>query len=284
MVRPSNIKNLLCAGHSLDLRRPRVMGVLNITPDSFSDGGHYWQADVACRRAEAMMAEGADLVDVGGESTRPGAKIVSVQEELDRVIPVVEALVKDLSVPISVDTSKPEVMVEAIHAGAGMINDVYALQAPDTLEVLSEHANIAVCLMHMQGKPTTMQRDPRYTHAVDDIKTFLEDRICACEEVGIGRHRLLIDPGFGFGKTLEQNLQLLHHLGEFHTLGVPLLVGLSRKSMLGAILDVPVGERLYGSLAAAVIAAFQGAHIIRAHDVEATVQALKVCSAVMESG
>ena len=231
-----------------------------------------------------MVDEGAALIDIGGESTRPGAQMVSVQEELDRVMPVLENLLKELSVPISVDTSKPQVMAEAVRVGAGMINDVRALQEPGTLAILAANEAIPICLMHMQGIPTTMQRNPHYQRVVDDIKTFLEERIRVCEESGIGRHRILIDPGFGFGKTLEQNLCLLKHLEVFLSLGVPLLVGLSRKSMLGAILNVSVDERLYGSLAAAVIAASQGAHIIRAHDVKATVQALQIYNAVMEAG
>ncbi len=265
------------------LNRPLVMGVLNVTPDSFSDGGLYTDPDKALQRAEDMVAEGAAIIDIGGESTRPGTRPVSVQEELDRVIPLVESMARALPVPLSVDTSKPEVMQEAWRAGAGMVNDVHALQAPAALAVLAA-SQIPVCLMHLQGTPATMQDDPHYEDVVAEVKDFLARRIQVCEAAGIGRDRIIIDPGFGFGKTLEHNLLLLKHLDEFHTLGVPLLVGPSRKSMIGRLLDnAPVGERLYGSLAAAVIAAWQGAHIIRVHDVRATVQALQVCDAIMKA-
>lgn len=270
-----------CAGKVLELSRPRVMGILNVTPDSFSDGGRFLDRCAALRRAEEMIAEGAALLDVGGESTRPDAAPVSVQEELDRVIPVVEAL-RDAPVPVSVDTSKPEVMAAALRAGAGMINDVRALRLPGAVEVLAG-ATVPVCLMHMQGEPATMQKDPRYHDVVADIKAFLAERVRVCEAAGIARERLLVDPGFGFGKTLEHNLLLLRRLGEFRDLGPPLLVGLSRKSMIGKILDAPPPERLHGSLAAAVIAAWQGAAIVRAHDVKATVQALAVCARVLDA-
>ena len=285
MVLPGNTETLQldCAGKRLLLQRPLVMGVLNVTPDSFSDGGLYTDPDKALRRAENMVAEGAAIIDIGGESTRPGTRPVSVQEELERVIPLVERLVRELPVPLSVDTSKPEVMREALRAGAGMINDVHALQTPAALAVVAG-SQVPVCLMHMQGTPATMQANPHYADVVTEVKAFLARRIQVCEAAGIGRDRLLIDPGFGFGKTLAHNLLLLKHLNEFRTLGVPLLVGLSRKSMIGRLLDhAPVGERLYGSLAAAVIAAWQGAHIIRVHDVKATVQALQVCAAVMKT-
>jgi dihydropteroate synthase len=258
-----------------------VMGVLNVTPDSFSDGGKYNDLCSAVARAKEMVSEGAALIDVGGESTRPGAPLVSVQEELDRVIPIVEALVRELPVPISVDTSKPEVMREALRGGAGMINDVRALREPGAMEVLSE-SNVPVCLMHMRGDPATMQDNPVYEDVVAEVKAFLAGRIQACEAAGIGRRRLFVDPGFGFGKTLAQNLALLKSLGDLLTLGVPLLVGLSRKSMIGTILNAAVSERLYGSLAAAVIAVWQGASIVRTHDVKATFQALQVCRAVRQ--
>jgi len=267
----------------MGLSCPVVMGVINVTPDSFSDGGLHYGLDKALRRAQEMVGEGAGLIDIGGESTRPGARLVSVQEELDRVIPVVEAMVRQLPVPVSVDTSKVEVMREALRAGAGMINDVRALREPGALEALSK-AGVTVCLMHMQGNPATMQNNPSYENVVVEVKNFLASRIQACETAGIERNRIVIDPGFGFGKTLAQNLYLLKKLGDFHELGVPLLVGLSRKSMLGAILDVPVTERLYGSLAAAVIAVWQGATIIRVHDVKATAQVLQICKAVMQAG
>lgn len=258
---------------------PLVMGVLNITPDSFSDGGSYPDLAASLRRVEQMVAEGASIIDIGGESTRPGARPVSVQEELDRVMPPVQRIVRDIGIPVSVDTSKPEVMEEALRAGAAMINDVRALRAPGALEVVAA-SQAPVCLMHMQGTPTTMQREPRYRNVVAEVKDFLEDRLQACERAGIGRDRTIVDPGFGFGKTLAHNLSLLNNIGRLRELGVALLVGLSRKSMLGAILDAPVEERLYGGLAAAVLAVWQGAHIVRTHDVGPTVEALRVCGAV----
>jgi len=268
-----------CAGRVLDLSYPAVMGVLNVTPDSFSDGGHYLRLADALRRAEALVAEGAALVDVGGESTRPGAAPVSVAEELRRVLPVVERLARELPVPISIDTSKPEVMREAVYAGAGLVNDVRALQAPGALEVAAA-SGVPVCLMHLRGQPATMQREPRYADVVTEVHAFLAERVRACESVGISRDRILVDPGFGFGKTLEHNLSLLRHLHRFVGLAAGVLVGLSRKSLIGALLDAPVEARLNGSLAAAIIAAWQGANIIRAHDVRETVQALRVCAAV----
>lgn len=273
---------LNCNGRPLDLSRPAVMGVLNVTPDSFSDGGNYLDSDTALKRADKMVEEGVALIDIGGESTRPGAGSVSVQQELDRVIPLIERMVGNLPVPISVDTSKAEVMSEALCAGAGMINDVRALGEAGTLEVLSVWDDVPVCLMHMRGIPSNMQDNPRYEDVVAEVKDFLKDRIRICEAAGIARHRIIIDPGFGFGKTLTHNLILLKRLRAFHTLDQPLLVGLSRKSIIGGVLQVPIDERIYGSLAAAVIAAWQGAHIIRVHDVKATVQVLQMCSAVME--
>lgn len=271
-----------CNGRTLDLSCPVVMGVLNVTPDSFSDGGHYLKSAMALKRAEDMVKEGAALIDIGGESTRPGAPPVSVPEELDRVIPLAEKLVANLPLPVSVDTSKPEIMEEAMRVGVGLINDVRALREEGAMDVLSARSDIAVCLMHMQGTPGTMQANPHYEDVVTEVKDFLKERLHACEEAGITRDRIVLDPGFGFGKTLTHNLTLLKRLSEFHSLGQPLLVGLSRKSIIGGVLQVPIDERLYGSLAAAVIAAWQGAHIIRAHDVKATVQALRICSAVME--
>jgi dihydropteroate synthase len=258
------------------------MGVLNVTPDSFSDGGLYVEIGQVLQRAEELVAEGAALIDIGGESTRPGAALVSVQEELDRVIPPVEMLARDLPIPISVDTSKPKVMEEALRAGAGMINDIRALQLPGALETVAR-STASVCLMHMQGTPATMQNNPYYKDVVGDIKAFLETRIQACRDAGIGRERLIVDPGFGFGKTVAHNLSLLKRLHEFHTLGLPVLIGISRKSTLGKLLNASIPERLYGSLSAAVIAAWQGARIIRAHDVKATVQALQICNSVMEA-
>jgi dihydropteroate synthase len=255
------------------------MGVINVTPDSFSDGGRYLGLEAARARARRLAAEGADLLDVGGESTRPGAAKVSVQEELDRVVPLIEAIHAELELPISIDTSKPEVMREAVSAGARLINDVLALRRPGALEAARELA-VPVCLMHMQGEPGTMQTDPSYSDVVVDVHAFLEQRVQACREAGIPRERLLIDPGFGFGKTLSHNLSLLRRLRHFTDLGLPVLVGLSRKSMIGVILDAAVDERLYGSLTAAVIAALNGASILRVHDVGPTVQAVKVVAAV----
>ncbi len=268
-----------CAGKPLDLSRPRVMGILNVTPDSFSDGGDFLSIDGAMARAHKMVAEGAAIIDVGGESTRPGAPAVPETEELDRVIPVIERLAADLPVPISIDTSKPAVMRAAIAAGAGMVNDVMALQAPGALAAAAE-LGVPVCLMHMQGEPRTMQRHPHYRDVVPEVKAFLAQRIDCCISAGIPAGRLLIDPGFGFGKTLEHNLALLRDLQKIAELGPPLLVGLSRKSMIGALLDEPVGRRLYGSLAAAVLAAGRGARIVRAHDVKPTVDALAVVAAL----
>jgi len=268
-----------CAGKMLDLRQPVVMGVLNVTPDSFSDGGCYRQLDAALRRADIMAAEGAAIIDVGGESTRPGAPAVSIQEELDRVMPVVERLAGELPVPVSVDTSKPEVMCEAARAGAGLINDVWALRQPGALAAAAA-SGLPVCLMHMLGEPATMQQEPRYGDVVAEIRGFLAERVRACEVVGIPRERILVDPGFGFGKTLEHSLSLLRHLDGFTDLAAGVLAGVSRKSMIGLLLDAPIGERLAGSLAAAVIAAWQGAKMIRAHDVRETVQALRMCAAV----
>ena len=269
-----------CAGKTLDLSQPAVMGVLNVTPDSFSDGGQYLQMDAALRRAEIMVAQGAALVDVGGESTRPGAAPVSVQEELDRVLPVVERLARELPVPISMDTSKPELMRELARAGAGLINDVRALQMPGALAAAAA-SGLPVCLMHLRGEPITMQRGPVYADVVAEVRDYLAARVGACEAAGIARERILVDPGFGFGKTLAHNLQLLRHLNQFTDLAAGVLVGVSRKSMIGALLDVPVGERLAGSLAAATIAVWRGARVVRAHDVRETVQALRVCAAVL---
>ncbi len=268
-----------CAGKVLDLSQPAAMGILNMTPDSFSDGGCYVQLADALRRAETMIAEGAAIIDVGGESTRPGALPVSVQEEMDRVLPVIERLAQECPIPISVDTSQPNVMREAVRVGAGLINDVRALRLPGALEAASA-SGLPVCLMHMRGDPTVMQQEPHYTDAVSEVHGFLAERVSVCERAGIRHDRILVDPGFGFGKTLQHNLSLLRHLRRFSHLAAGILVGISRKSMIGAVLDAPVGERLSGSLAAAVIAAWQGAHIIRTHDVRETVQALRVCAAV----
>lgn len=272
-----------CAGKVLDLSRPAVMGVLNVTPDSFSDGGRYLQWDAALRRAETMVEEGAALIDVGGESTRPGASPVSVQEELDRVLPVVERLARELPVPISVDTSKPEIIREAARVGVGLINDVRALRQPGALEAAAA-SGLPVCLMHLRGEPATMQQEPVYADVVAEVHAFLTERIRVCESAGISRERILVDPGFGFGKTLDHNLLLLRHLDRFTDLAAGVLVGISRKSMIGALLNAPLGERLSGGLAAAVIAFWQGASVIRAHDVRETVRALCVCAAARAAG
>ena len=272
-----------CAGKRLDLGRPAVMGVLNVTPDSFSDGGRYLKLDDALRRAEIMAGEGAAIIDIGGESTRPGAAAVSIQQELDRVVPLVERLARALPIPISVDTSKAELMREAVAAGAGLINDVRALRGPGALEAAAA-AGVPVCLMHMQGEPGDMQRAPRYDDAVAEVRAFLAERVRLCETAGIAREKILVDPGFGFGKSVSHNLSLLRHLDRLLDLAAGVLIGVSRKSMIGALLDAPVAERLSGSLAAAVLAAWQGARVIRAHDVRETVQALRVCAAVAAAG
>ena len=272
-----------CNGRPLDLSHPRVMGILNVTPDSFSDGGRFLALEAALDQARAMAAAGAAVIDVGGESTRPGAAPVSEAEELERVIPVIEVLHREIDLPISVDTSKPAVMREAVRAGAGLINDVNALRAPGALETAAE-AGVPVCLMHMQGEPRTMQQNPSYRDVVAEVRDFLSERIAACEAAGIPAERLLVDPGFGFGKTLDHNLTLLRRLQELTSLGRPLLVGLSRKSMLGTLTGRPVEQRQAASVAAAVLAAERGAAIIRVHDVAETVDALAVTRAVMEEG
>ena len=259
------------------------MGVLNVTPDSFSDGGRYRSVPAAVAHGVRMAEEGAALIDVGGESTRPGAEWVGVEEELRRVIPVIEGLRAASGAVISVDTSKPEVMRAARAAGAGLINDVRALRAPGALEAAAA-SDCAVCLMHMQGEPGTMQLAPSYTDVVGEVRAFLAARVAACRAAGLTAGRLAVDPGFGFGKTLAHNLALLRHLGELASDGVPVLVGLSRKSMLGTLTDRAPGERVHGSVALAVIATLRGARIVRAHDVAATVDALKVVAAVEAGG
>ncbi len=256
------------------------MGILNVTPDSFSDGGAFFTPATALTQARRMVAEGADWIDIGGESTRPGAAPVSVQEELDRVMPVLHAVRSELPVRISVDTSKPEVMRAVIAAGADLINDVCALTAPGALDVLAEAPQTAVCLMHMQGEPRTMQHAPHYHDVVTEVSDFLAARVAACEQADICRARLYLDPGFGFGKTLAHNLSLLKHLGQLCEPGCRLLIGVSRKSMIGAILDRPVDQRLYGGLAMAAYAVLHGVAILRTHDVAATVDVVKTLAAV----
>ncbi len=271
-----------CGGRRLDLGRRAVMGILNVTPDSFSDGGFYFAPDKAVARARQMVEEGADIVDVGGESTRPGAQPVSVEEEIERVVPVIERLARELEVPISVDTSKPEVMRAACAAGAGFINDVRALSAPGALETAAA-LGVPVCLMHMQGEPRTMQDNPRYRDVVAEVRDFLAGRLAAAEAAGIPRTRLLVDPGFGFGKTVAHNLALLRGLGEIAALGVPVLVGLSRKSLIGKLLGLPLERRLHASVALALMAVQNGARVVRVHDVGPTVEALRMWEAVYPS-
>jgi len=272
-------RNLDCKGRALDLSRTAVMGILNVTPDSFSDGGIFLSRDAAVAHALAMVEEGADLIDVGGESTRPGAQAVSVQEELDRVIPVIEAIVRAVPVPISIDTSKPEVMRAAVVAGAGLINDVRALREAGALQAAAA-LEVPVCLMHMQGEPRSMQHHPVYTDVVVEVRDFLQERVDACVAAGILRRRILIDPGFGFGKSVEHNLELLRRLGELRTLGMPMLAGLSRKSMIGALFGLPVEQRQHASVALALIAVQNGATILRVHDVRATREAIRMFEAV----
>lgn len=270
-------------GRVLDLSTPQVMGILNVTPDSFSDGNRYRQLDAALQHAAEMVAAGATLIDVGGESTRPGAADVSDQEELDRVIPVVERIATELDVWISVDTSKASVMQASVTAGAHLINDIRALLEPGALAVAVE-AQVPVCLMHMQGAPRTMQLAPHYADLIGDIRTFFAERIQACVEAGLSRDLLVLDPGFGFGKSLEQNYELLGRLAEFHDFGLPLLIGMSRKSMIGNLLERPVDARLAGSLAAHLYGVSQGAQILRVHDVGETVDAVRVFQKAADYG
>jgi len=258
---------------------PKIMGILNITPDSFSDGGKFIDIDSALHQVELMIEQGADIIDIGGESTRPGAEVVSVKEEITRVIPVLKAIKKRFNVAISIDTSKAAVMAEAINNQVDLINDVRALQNKGCLETLAQCA-VPVCLMHMQGLPQSMQNNPMYQHVIKDIMDFFQERINVCKLHKITANRLIIDPGFGFGKTTQQNYQILAHLAQFKQLGLPLLAGLSRKSMIGNVLSCDVEQRLVGSVAAALIAVQNGAQIIRVHDVKATADAIKIWQAV----
>jgi len=269
---------LQCGKYRLDLDRPLIMGVVNVTPDSFSDGGHYLSLDAAVAHALRLIDEGADLLDIGGESTRPGAAPVSLEEERSRVLPVLEALLTS-NMPLSVDTQKPQLMREAAVAGAAMINDVNGFEAADALQAVSG-SDCAVCIMHKQGQPQTMQQAPQYRDVVAEVDAYLRARIAVAESAGIARSRLVIDPGFGFGKTLEHNLALLRELDRVAAAGVPVLAGLSRKSMIGALTGREVGDRVFGSVAAALIAAQRGAAILRVHDVAATRDALAVWKAV----
>nr|WP_084671473.1 dihydropteroate synthase [Halomonas ilicicola] len=260
------------------------MGILNVTPDSFSDGGHHATLDDALRHAETMLAEGAAVIDVGGESTRPGAAAVPVEQELDRVIPVVERLVRELDALVSVDTSSPEVMQEASARGAGMLNDVRALRRPGALQVAAG-SGLPVCLMHMLGEPDAMQRSPRYDEPVElAVACFLEERVAACEAAGLRRERLLLDPGFGFAKTVEHNLRLLNRMTALKKLGLPLMVGMSRKSMIGKVLGRAVEERLPGGLALVSLAVERGARLLRVHDVGPSVDAANMTWAVLQEG
>ncbi|HHW1646360.1 TPA: dihydropteroate synthase [Pseudomonas aeruginosa] len=279
MSNPQYPTRLPCGSRVLDLACPHVMGILNVTPDSFSDGGRFDRLDDALQHAERMVREGATLIDVGGESTRPGARSVSPTEELERVAPVVERIARELDVVISVDTSTPAVMRETARLGAGLINDVRSLQRDGALDAAVD-SGLAVCLMHMRGEPQTMQDAPAYQDVVAEVGAFLQERVDACVAAGIDRERLLLDPGFGFAKTLEHNLVLFRHLQALHGLGLPLLVGVSRKSMIGKVLGREVDERLYGSLALAALALAKGARIIRVHDVAATVDVMRMISAV----
>jgi len=273
---------LSAQGSTLDLSHPHVMGILNVTPDSFSDGGKHNTLIEAVKHANAMLNAGATIIDVGGESTRPGAAEVSVDEELSRVVPVVEALSQRFETWISVDTSRPEVIRESARVGAHIINDIRSLQLPGALEAAAE-TGLPVCLMHMQGQPGTMQDAPHYDDVFADVNRFFTEQIARCEAAGIAKEKLLLDPGYGFGKNLTHNYQLLARLSEFHHFGLPLLVGMSRKSMVGQLLNVGPADRLSGSLACAVIAAMQGAHIIRVHDVKETVEAVRVVEATLSA-
>lgn len=278
----SKIRTLNCAGRLLVLDRTRIMGILNLTPDSFSDGGQWQGKSEGVQHALDMQQAGADIIDVGGESTRPGAQAVSVQQELDRVIPVIESIVPQLSIPVSIDTSKPEVMRAAVAAGAGMINDVYALRLEGALQAATELA-VPVCLMHMLGNPRVMQESPGYDDVAAEVAEFLLKRAKLCESNGIPGTSIVLDPGFGFGKTLQQNIRLFHSLPDFATLDYPLLVGVSRKAMIGQLTGREVSERISGSITSAVLAAQNGAAIVRVHDVRETNDALKVATALWQA-
>ena len=270
---------LPCGNRVLDLAHTHVMGILNVTPDSFSDGGRFSQLDAALRHAEAMVEAGATLIDVGGESTRPGARIVSPLEELERVAPIVERIARELDVIISVDTSTPAVMRETARLGAGLINDVRSLQRDGALDAAAA-TGLPVCLMHMLGEPGNMQDSPSYDDLVGEVSGFLAERMAQCAAAGIASEKIILDPGFGFAKTLQHNLSLFKHMEALHALGRPLLVGVSRKSMIGLALNRPVGERLYGGLALAALAVTKGARILRVHDVAETVDVVRMIAAV----
>lgn len=279
------MQTLNCGIRQLNLSETHVMGILNVTPDSFSDGGVLCSSkgvnlDKVIQQADQMVRDGATILDIGGESTRPGASPVSVQEEMDRVLPVVERIAAELDVVVSVDTSTPEIMTASARLGAGLINDVRALGREGALSAAAA-TDLPVCLMHMQGSPTTMQDCPEYDDVLGDVSYFLRERVTACEEVGIQKHRLILDPGFGFGKTVSHNLRLMNNLKILRDMGLPLLIGTSRKSMIGAVLNREVDQRLSGSLATVAVAVMQGAEIIRVHDVAETVDVVKMTKAIM---
>jgi dihydropteroate synthase len=261
--------------HVFDFKRPLIMGILNITPDSFSDGGKYLTLSEALKRAHTIIEEGADIIDIGGESTRPGSEPVSTNEELKRITPIIEALKRDSNIAISVDTYKPEVMKEVIDMDVAMINDVYALRQPGAIAVIKQ-SNVGICLMHMQSTPKTMQVNPQYTNVVNEVKLFLESRVNDLVIQGIDKSRIILDPGFGFGKTFEHNIELLQGLESFQSLKFPLLVGLSRKSFIRKILNGEHGDHLSGSISATIFSVLKGAKILRVHDVKETHSALKV--------
>ncbi|MDE1328713.1 dihydropteroate synthase [Vibrio aestuarianus] len=262
--------------------RPHVMGILNVTPDSFSDGGKFNSLELAIERAEKMIAAGVSIIDIGGESTRPGAPEVTLEDELQRVVPVIKAIRAKHNVWISIDTSKAEVMRQAVNAGADLINDVRALQEPGALEVAAK-AGVPICLMHMQGQPRTMQMNPCYQDVLTDVKAFLQERVAACENVGIAREQIILDPGFGFGKTLEHNYHLLAHLEAFHQLGFPILAGMSRKSMIFKLLEKNPADCMVASVTCATVAAMKGAQIIRVHDVDETLEAMKIVQTIIQN-
>lgn len=275
-------RRLTCGTRVLDLTYPQVMGILNVTPDSFSDGGAYNNISSALIHAEQMIEAGATIIDIGGESTRPDATPVSPQEELDRVSPIVESIAKRFDIIISVDTSTPEVIIESARLGAGLINDVRSLQRDGALNA-AKNSGLPVCLMHMKGEPSTMHRYTQYNDIIAEVKNFLYSRSKICQQAGINKERIIIDPGFGFAKNLNQNLLLFHHMEQLLTLGYPLLVGISRKSMIGSILNKDTHNRLYGSLALAVLALTKGASILRVHDVAATIDIVKMIKAVEDA-
>ncbi|MDE1348656.1 dihydropteroate synthase [Vibrio aestuarianus] len=262
--------------------RPHVMGILNVTPDSFSDGGKFNSLELAIERADKMIAAGVSIIDIGGESTRPGAPEVTLEDELQRVVPVIKAIRAKHNVWISIDTSKAEVMRQAVNAGADLINDVRALQEPGALEVAAK-AGVPICLMHMQGQPRTMQMSPCYQDVLTDVKAFLQERVAACENVGIAREQIILDPGFGFGKTLEHNYHLLAHLEAFHQLGFPILAGMSRKSMIFKLLEKNPADCMVASVTCATVAAMKGAQIIRVHDVDETLEAMKIVQTIIQN-